>query len=367
MRQELALRLLGQVMPWNQDQARREYQWLTLVSRFKYDGYNDFVAGARFVESLADWLQQFPPEDRPAAYAFVRQSLIYINGAELQHVVDLFFPETIQRRLERSIAAEKKMPTYLVWADPTTEAHFADLLRRTLFLGLSDGARIDLFRRANAGRIKNDQVVGLTTLDKGKWKELLDELRADTKDDGAMFRFVVLIDDFVGSGTSLLRKKDSGEWSGKLVKFFDAYKTYEQSHFAASMVVLIHHYIASAEAAGKVAKCEQQARSERAGNWFPNDVEFSFGMILPASVRIEAVSDSPIAPIAKRFYDSAIETKSTRVGGTSLEYGFAACGLPLVLEHNTPNNSIGLLWAESDGSSGGHAMRPLFRRRQRHT
>src|SRR5947199_10188160 len=29
-----------------------------------------------------------------------------------------------------------------------------------------------------------------------------------------------------------------------------------------------------------------------------------------------------------------------------LRYGFAGGGLPLVLSHNTPNNSIGLLWAD---------------------
>lgn len=366
MRQELALRLLSKVMPWDDDQVKREFQWLTLVSRFKYDGYNDFVAGARFVESLADWLQQFPGEHRPAAYSFIRNSLIYVNGAELHHVVELFFTETIQRVLERSIAVTKSIPTYMVWADAATELQFADALRRTLFLGLSDGARIDIFRRCNVGRIKNDQVVGLTTLDEDKWKELLDELRSDTKDPSAVFRRVFLIDDFVGSGTSLLRRKDSGEWTGKLVKFFKAFKQYKKTHFAAELVVNVHHYIASFDATERVRQCERDARKDRGREWFPKQVEFTFGMVLPDSVRIVDTSEVPIVPLAKKFYDPAIETKSTRVGGTSLEFGFANCGLPLVLEHNTPNNSIGLLWAESDGSSGHHQMRPLFRRRQRH-
>lgn len=367
MRQELALRLLSEVLPWDEDQVKREFQWLTLASRFKYDAYNDFVAGARFVESLADWLQQFAVGDRTAAYSFVRQSLIYINSAELQHLVDLFFPESIQRRLSRAIATDLSVPEYLVWAQPDTEARFSGLLRRVLFLGLSDGARIDMFRRSNVGRIKNDQVVALTTLDDDKWDELLAELRSDTKDPAATFQFVVLIDDFVGSGASLLRKKDEGKWTGKLVKFYRAFKAHQGTHFSPNMTVLVHHYVASSDAAAKVAQNEQKARSERGEEWFPNAVEFSFGMVLSPSVRIIDTSDSPIVPIAQSYYDPGIETKATWVGGTSLEFGFAKCGLPLVLEHNTPNNSIGLLWAESDGNAGKHPMRPLFRRRQRHT
>ena len=49
-------------------------------------------------------------------------------------------------------------------------------------------------------------------------------------------------------------------------------------------------------------------------------------------------------------------------GGTDdSKYGFAACGLPLVLHHNTPNNSIALLWSYEDAE-----YRGLFPRIQRH-
>jgi hypothetical protein len=61
------------------------------------------------------------------------------------------------------------------------------------------------------------------------------------------------------------------------------------------------------------------------------------------------------------YYDPAIEDEHTRKGGTDdLKYGFAACGLPLVLSHNTPNNSLYLLWAESE------KVRALFPRVSRH-
>jgi hypothetical protein len=48
-----------------------------------------------------------------------------------------------------------------------------------------------------------------------------------------------------------------------------------------------------------------------------------------------------------------------------MKYGYADCALPLVLEHNTPNNAIPILWAETEGKLG-EPMRPLFFRRDRH-
>jgi hypothetical protein len=71
--------------------------------------------------------------------------------------------------------------------------------------------------------------------------------------------------------------------------------------------------------------------------------------------------------LLRHYYDEAVMTKSLLVAGPDVIHGFAGCGLPLVLEHNAPNNSLGILWAESPPkSSSSSRMRPLFRRRQRH-
>ena len=59
MNQDLGLRILGRIMDWDDDRARDEFAWLKLMARLKYDGYRDFQAGMRFIESLATWLQQF--------------------------------------------------------------------------------------------------------------------------------------------------------------------------------------------------------------------------------------------------------------------------------------------------------------------
>ena len=96
-------------------------------------------------------------------------------------------------------------------------------------------------------------------------------------------------------------------------------------------------------------------------------------MALPANLPIDSdpKSYADFLKLTQTYYDPIIRTKHTDIGGVShLGLGYGGCALPLVLEHNTPNNSIALLWAETDGSGrDGNctpAMRPLFRRRQRH-
>lgn len=216
MKQDFILGKLAEIMSWDTDQSRNEFAWLRLMSRMKFDGYQDFLAGARFVESLADWLQQFKQEDRKTAYDFVRTSLVYVSTGEMNHLVELFYPETVVWRLQQKVASRLQIRPWRVWANSESGSLFDRLRRQSLFIELSDGAKIDVFRRANSGLISNEQTVTAPRLNEEKWDELLEDLRKDLKDPEARFAFVFLIDDFVGSGTTLLRKKDGGKWTGKL-------------------------------------------------------------------------------------------------------------------------------------------------------
>ena len=80
-------------------------------------------------------------------------------------------------------------------------------------------------------------------------------------------------------------------------------------------------------------------------------------------------TDGPIVDLCGRYYDNELfkrlEKHCKEAGQTDMKYGYADCALPLVLEHNTPNNAIPLLWAETEGTLG-VAMQPLFFRRDRH-
>jgi hypothetical protein len=362
MNQDFILGRLSEIMGWDNNQAREEFAWLRLMSRMKYDGYQDFLAGMRFIESLADWLQQFKAPERATAYNFVRHTLVYVSTAEMNHLVELFYPETVQWRLQQEVASRESIPAFRVWATPGSRAAYKRLLRQTLFIELSDGARIDVFRRANAGTISNEQIVTAPRINEDKWGELLEDLRKDLADKEARFTFVFLIDDFIASGTTLLRQEE-GKWKGKLPKFWTDVQPYLATHFEPGWKLCVHHYLMTHHARATVDERQAEALASKGkGNWF-EDPQFSFGMLLPESFPLDEARHSEFIRLTERHYDPAIETRHT---GRDIWLGFRQCALPLVLEHNTPNNSVAILWAESDGGPGRHAMRPLFRRRQRH-
>ena len=56
----------------------------------------------------------------------------------------------VDRELRDSVATEFSMPLYRTWLEKTARHRMKNLLRRTLFIALSDGARIDVFRRWQA-------------------------------------------------------------------------------------------------------------------------------------------------------------------------------------------------------------------------
>ena len=368
MNRDLGLRILADLLGWKDDQARDEYRWLRVMSYLKYDGYQDFVAGKRFIESLISWLKQFPsPEERAIAYDFIRRRLVFLGPAEMQHLVRLTYPECIRRRMVDLISAEEGIEPYEVWTNPDAREALDRLRRQTLFVGLSDGARIDVFRRANVGILSNEQIVAMPQFDDNKWGDLLEDLRRDSKNSSAQFQQIVLLDDFVGSGNSLLRYDSIKEkWKGKLVRFIVNAHRYGKRALVPKWRLLVHHYAAGSDGVASVsAMLERRKADENAGDWCEN-ITLSFTTTLPATLKVDPVSDRPFVALIDKYYDPSIETEHTKVGGDSAKFGFADCALPVILEHNTPNNSIALLWAESAGAAGAHPMRPLFRRRQRH-
>lgn len=366
MKQEIALRVLGQVMDWDEDRARQEFSWLQLMARFKYDDYQDYMAGARFVECLADWLQQFKMDDREAAYSFVRYKLIYFGAAELQHMVELVYPTLVERKLIAALAAQVGVPPYLVWSTTEAVRQYSELLRKSLFFGLSDGARIDVFRRANVGRVSNEQVVLATEINDAKWNSLLKDLRESLQNPSARFKFVFLLDDFVATGTTLIRKEGSS-WKGRLPKVRETILERLATHFDADLQVVVHHYIATAKAVKNIEARVANVQSEHADSgWLPG-LQFDYGMVLPDTVCVSEQTEPTFLDVVDRYYDHSIYNEHFRLSGVDhAKLGFGGLGLPIIMEHNTPNNAVSLLWAESDGAQG-HPMRPLFRRRQRHS
>ena len=376
MNDRMGLSLIAEVMGWPGDQARatQEYAWLRMMSLVKYDGYSFFRAGVRFIEALATWLKQFEPRDREAAYTFVKTRLVYFSLPEIQCLVENFIPEVVTPNLRSVVASDLGVKPYEVWKDSQGVAEFNRRLRKILFVGLSDGSRIDLLRRSNFSRISQEQVVPMMNVDFEKWRDLNDNLvRHDGMKAGEKFEDVYLVDDFTASGTTFIRQVD-GEWKGKLKKFNDIVvhargQLGPQFPLAERYSLHVHHYISSHQA----RKNLDDRLAAAATDW----QEKSFGtynisesLVLPETLPLSKPGDDAILRLCDEYYDHTLfkqlEKHCREAGMDTMKLGYAKCALPIVLEHNTPNNSIPLLWAETSGGERAHAMVPLFFRRARH-
>ena len=364
MHHGFALRYLANALNWDEREEEEETKWLRLISEFKYDNYHDFLVGSRFVESLLDWILQFKTEDRRIAYRFVRERLVFISISEMNHLVRRAYPTFIAPFVLARAAGIVGVPDYLVRSKRRNVELVNRISRRTLYLGLSDGARLDVFRRHNSTTVCNEQIVSNYQIDTGKWDDLMGELKKDSGDSNAVFDIVVLLDDFTASGTSLLRRKATS-WSGKLPKTLKMIKKH-RSNLAEDCDFLVHHYVGTETAREVLAENAKQwdAFSELTTGRFQR----TFDLILKKELSLTRENCGEMRRLIEDYYDPSIETAHHRVGGTNdIKFGFGECGLPLVIEHNTPNNSLPVLWAESaQTSSGGHSMKPLFRRRERH-
>lgn len=377
MNQDLALKILSKIMDWDDSRASDEFRWLRLMARLKYDGYRDFQAGMRFIECLSTWLQQFALHERETAYQFVKERLVYVGPGQMRRLVEQFYPNIIQKSILEIVATEANISKYLALKNKSEHVAAGKLRRQTLIMGLSDGARIDILRHANVGRLSNEQLVLAPQVDTEKWKDLLVNLRADLGDPKARFRQIYLVDDFTATGTSFFRwNKQKGKWSGKLTRFLQSAQSAQSEMgddniFEDDWLIGVHHYLSSTFASEAIVERLVKAGDYLKENGYPRNVRVTFGTILPRDMPVDKLNfaDKGFVELTNKYYDPVIQTKHTEVGGvTHMGLGYGGCALPVVLEHNTPNNSVALLWAETAGiGENSHAMRPLFRRRQRHT
>lgn len=367
MRELLAERLLARVMGWSVERTALERPVLQTMAAYKYDAYKQYSTGQRFVESLAQWLNQFAtPPEREAAYDFVKKRLIFCSGSEIAHFVSIAYPDYIRPHLLTKVAHDMGLPQTLI-GRIVSSRQFELLQRRCLFLGLSDGARIDVFRRSTP-QLSNEQVCNHYDLTEDKAEDMLNELsedveamtgtKADVKD--RYFRFVFLLDDFSGSGFTNLRYNDSKQkFSGKIVRFWEAIQKLQNGKNPLLNVddleLRVVFYVATSHS---IANLEQELAKYFESYHFTPTVEAI--QVLNDDSRVAPDRDSEMTQLINTYYDPAIEDKHLKRGGKNAKYGFRDCALPIVLVHNTPNNSIALLWATTS------KMTALFPRVSRH-
>ena len=118
------------------------------------------------------------------------------------------------------------------------------------------------------------------------------------------------------------------------------------------MAILL--YVATAQAVDHVATTK--AGIGDLGDWTIDVVQ-----PLGPDVRVDQ-TDPAMTELCFTYYDPG--TADDHKADTPI--GYDDCALPLVLGHNTPNNSVCLLWAETDGEGDEPGRRALFPRYERH-
>ena len=372
MKDALAELLLAKVMGWTAEDVRNERPYLQAIAAYKYDEYKRFSPGMRFVENLALWLQQFKTTDeKRAAYEFVKSRLLFISTREVEHLVASAYQDLIRHVILGEAAKAIRRPAHMI-AAVARSSEFKMLRRQSLFLGLSDGAHTDIFRRASASELQHEQIFQNYEVPPDRADKLRDALHCNLRpilgrepaDEECHFKMVFLLDDLSGSGLSYLRKGDDGKgFDGKVAAFYKAMTNVESPLArvvkACSAQVYLTFYISTEQARSHLLELLPQM-------WNPEYPQPRVLTVLRLNkgVCVTQETDAEMIRLCEtsEYYDAGkLEDRSTKVGGAHVRYGFADCRLPLVMSHNTPNNSIALLWAYEEAS-----FRGLFPRVPRH-
>jgi hypothetical protein len=365
LKAKLAEQLLATVMGWKPENVASERPMLQAMAAFKYDSYQQFSPGLRFIESLALWLNQFDHDERAVAYDFIKSSLVFCSAEEMDHFVEIAYQDYVRPMLLLKEADEKGLNSRHVGQVASSEG-FRLRQRQTLFLGLSDGARIDSFRRCNP-ELNHEQIWQTHELADDRVTALLEKLChhashiiGDEVTD-LRFRSIVLLDDFSASGSSYYATKEDGTSTGKVAKFLkslgDTSGKLNAICHPDGVDVIILIYMATDRAI-------EHLRNALGGRSFAGVKTIVVETVQPVPdwLKMPRGSTEPFAKLIEKYYDNEIFDVHMEKGGTTDgKYGYADCGLPVVLHHNTPNNSVAILWFYERCRQRG-----LFPRVQRH-
>jgi len=343
VRDDLAKRVLATILGDEEAYAQvgKRLQQLAIL---KYNEYEGFRPGERFLESLASWLLQFESDERPTALEFVLERLVFISRPELDHLIETVYPHHLRPHLIGMVAETLGRPAYRV-AEITTSVEFRDLQRKTLVFGLADGARLDRLRRASP-ELSHEQFFLTFEVDKPAREsmrrhlsEAIEELQLRLP---AVFRQVILVDDFAGSGHTAANKLQRVR--GRLGELTT------DGLIEPDCPVWVLLYVATSAALGAIR--------EAAPAWQVDAVQ-----LIPDTLRID---EPALLELSKRYFDPVLDDANMQTGGCPGYLGYAGGALPLVIHHNAPNNSLGIVWGDTTDRIGSAGRRALFPRRTRH-
>jgi hypothetical protein len=350
LKSSLAQELFTAVMGSDYPDFPEKLRSLEALAAYKWDDYENFRPGVKFFESLAAWLDQFAdPAERATALEFVLTRLVFVSDAEMTHLIELVYPDHIEPVLLDLAAAETGISRYSV----------RDLVEHHAFLG----ARLDRLRRS-APVLSHEQFLQASEsppeLVEPMCRKLAGALKKQGLEEASNFAHVFLVDDFSGSGETLLRwdKDDENEpaqLKGKLLKLKTALaKLTEEKLVSPDASVTVILYVASHQAREHLKAILPDADI---AHWHIRVVQ-----PLPSTIRVTD-TDQAMAELSKAYYDDEVCTDEHK---GKVPLGYSDCALPLVLSHNTPNNSICLLWADTTEEENGEKRHALFPRYERH-
>ena len=377
MNSNLANQLLASIMKWEAQTLASERAALEFMGSMKYDAYDRYMPGMRFMSSLVQWLNDIEEEDRDEAYKFIKEKLVFISSTQMNYLVDLLYDSIIRPILLDMATTETDMPSYKR-SSQVVRNRFEIEKRSALVVGLSDGAHTDILRRS-AG-FNNEQVLTNYYPDGKKLKDMLDELRKDEKLKGIekpYFRRIFLIDDFTASGKSFIRYDESdGKYHGKLKKIIDELCT--RGYVEKGQKIEHLSYLLNPEQKIQIdilfSIATEKAKTSIKDNLddylksvgWQDKVEFNIHIVqlLEDKLSNDIKSDNNLVRVLKKdkhFVEECVISKSYKVGKNDSPWlGFDECALPVVLAHNTPNNSLPIIWQDAERFHG------LFPRISRH-
>lgn len=351
MKYDLAESILQRTMGhWDVHKMNSEMHDIQIISEIKYDDYQQYTHGMRYVESLALWMRQFKnDQDKDLAYKMIKDSLIFISEEEMRQLIALSYPVIMKKYLLEK--TKKFCISHSIMDIEERKRIFSFYRRCSMFLGLSDGAHMDFFRRQNRD-LSNEQVFVHYDFSKEKARSMQAELEEDRyvleiterypELLSKVFYNYFLIDDFAGSGKSYIRK-DKESWNGKIKKVMDRIDSMNKDDTETTIHIVL--YTATQRALETIRSGVEQFMQEKQGISITVD---AIQIIEP----IDWEQNHELDELLKRNYEEfnklgaqSYNDKHFQKGeGLKPYYGFADCSLPLVLYHNTPNNTLPIIW-----------------------
>ena len=99
MQEKIAVQILKHTMGWSHENVTDNLADLQALSDYGYDEYQQFITGMRFIESLAIWLNQLPPDKKDTAFRFVKEKLLYITQDQMKQIISIAYPDHIVSNL----------------------------------------------------------------------------------------------------------------------------------------------------------------------------------------------------------------------------------------------------------------------------